>query len=177
MVPLALRDCIIDKVHASHLGIQGCLRRARDALFWPGMSKQIAKFISKCSICNSYKPDQQKEPLVCYEIPSRPWQSISADLFELHGFDYLVTTDRYSNFFEVDVLTSKTSKGVIDKLSPIWLDTGFQTELPQTMDHSLTAESSSSLLSSTSLNKLGPRRGTPSPTVRQRTVLKQQSKS
>lgn len=118
VVPLTLRDCIIDKVHASHLGIQGCLRRARDAFFWPDMSKQITEFISKCSICNSYKPDQQKEPLVCYEIPSRPWQSISADLFELHGFDYLVTTDRYSNFFEVDVLTSKTSKEVIDKLKP-----------------------------------------------------------
>ena len=55
---------------------------------------------------------------MCYEIPSRPWQSISADLFELHGLDYLVTTDRYSNFFEVDVPTSKTSKGAIDKLKP-----------------------------------------------------------
>ena len=41
VVPLSLPDCIIDKVHASHLGIQGCLRRARDAFFWPGMRKQV----------------------------------------------------------------------------------------------------------------------------------------
>ena len=98
VVPRGLRQCIIDKIHPSHLGIQGCLRRARDAFYWPGMSKQIPEFISRCSICNSYKPAQQKEPLVSHEIPTRPWQSISADLFELNGADYLVTTDRYSNF-------------------------------------------------------------------------------
>ena len=45
--------------------------------------------------------------------------------FELHGLDYLVTTDHYSNFFEVDVLTSKTSKGVIDKLKPHLARYGF----------------------------------------------------
>ena len=60
VVPRSLRQCIIDKIHASHLGIEGCLRRAREALYWPGMSKQIPEFISRCSICNSYKPAQQK---------------------------------------------------------------------------------------------------------------------
>ena len=55
---------------------------------------------------------------MCYEIPYRPWQSISADLFELHGLDYPVITDRYSNFFEVDMLMSNTSKRVIEKLKP-----------------------------------------------------------
>ena len=47
-------QCIIDKIHASHLGIQGCLLKAREAFYWPGMSKQIPEFISRCSICNSY---------------------------------------------------------------------------------------------------------------------------
>ena len=62
---------------------------------------------------------------MCYEIPSRPWQNIAADLFELHALDYLVTTDHYSNFFEVDVLTCKTSNGVIDKLKPHLARHGF----------------------------------------------------
>ena len=107
----------VDKVHVSHLGIQGCLRRPREAFYWPEIYKQITWFISRCSICNSYKPEQQKEPLVSYKIPTRPWQSISADRFELNGTDYLVSTDRYSNFFELYMLTSKTAKGVIEKLT------------------------------------------------------------
>ena len=85
VVPSSLRQCMMDKVHASHLGIQGCLRRAKEAFYWPGIYKQITEFISRCSICNSYKPEQQKEPLKCHEIPTRPWQSILADLFELNG--------------------------------------------------------------------------------------------
>jgi len=109
---------MMDKVHASHLGIQGCLRRAKEAFYWPGIYKQITQFISRCSICNSYKPEQQKEPLKCHEIPARPWQSISADLFELNGTQYLITTDRYCNFFELDILTSTTARAVINKLKP-----------------------------------------------------------
>jgi len=53
---------MMDKVHASHLGIQGSLTRAKEAFYWPGIYKQITEFIARCSICNSYKPEQQKEP-------------------------------------------------------------------------------------------------------------------
>jgi len=72
IVSSSLGQCMMDKVHASHLGIQGCLRRAKEAFYWPGIYKQITEFISRCSICNSYKPEQQKEPLKCHEIPTRP---------------------------------------------------------------------------------------------------------
>ena len=61
VVPSSLRQCMMNKVHASHLGIQGCLRRAKEAFYWPGIYKQITEFISKCSICNSHKPEQQKQ--------------------------------------------------------------------------------------------------------------------
>lgn len=69
--------------------------------------------MSRCSVYNSYKQTQQKEPLVCHKIPTRPWQNISSDLFKLNGIDYFVITDRYSNFFELAVLRSKTFKETI----------------------------------------------------------------
>ena len=78
VVPSNLRQSMMYKVHTSHLGIQGCLKRAKEAFYWPGIYKQITEFISRCSICNSFKPEQQKEPLKCNEIPERLWQSISA---------------------------------------------------------------------------------------------------
>ena len=118
VVPVGARQNVMSKLHASHLGVQGCLGRAREAFYWPGMNKDITEYIAKCSTCNTYKPDQQKEPLICHELPSRPWQSISVDLFDFRGQNYLVTTDRYSNFFEVDRLTRTTSLAVINKLKP-----------------------------------------------------------
>ena len=80
------------------------------------MNEQVAELMSKCNVCNSYKTEQQKEPLICHESPTRPWESIAADLFVFHGKDYLVTTDRYSNFFEVDRLYSKSSSEAITKM-------------------------------------------------------------
>ena len=54
--------------------------------------------------------------MIQHPVPARPWQFIAADLFEFQGKEYLVTTDYYSNFFEVDKLTSQTSREVIEKL-------------------------------------------------------------
>jgi hypothetical protein len=116
VIPAALHNTTINKLHASHLGIQGSLRRAREAFYWPKMNEQITDYMSRCEICNSYKTQQHKEPMICHETATRPWQSIAADLFDFHGKDYLVTTDRYSNFFEVDRLYSKSSKEVITRL-------------------------------------------------------------
>ena len=54
--------------------------------------------------------------MICHEIPSRPWEKIAVDLFELNGTEYMVTVDYYSSFFEVDRLTTKKAEEVIKKL-------------------------------------------------------------
>ena len=116
VIPAALRSTIMNKLHSNHLRLQGSLRRAREAFYWPHMNEQFAELLSKCEVCNSYKTEQQKEPLACHESPNRPWQSIAADLFVFHGKEYLVTTDRYSVFFEVNRLYSKSSSEDITKM-------------------------------------------------------------
>ena len=116
VIPFQMRAELKKKLHSSHLGIQACQRRAREAFYWPGMYKEIDEYISKCHVCNTYQQAQQKEPMIPHPVPSRPWQFIAADLFEFQGKEYLVTTDYYSNFFEVDKLGTQTSKEVIEKL-------------------------------------------------------------
>ena len=117
-IPFQMRADLRRKLHASHLGVQACQRRAREAFYWPGMYKEIEEYVSKCEVCNTYHQGQQREPLISHPVPSRPWQVLAVDLFELQGQDYLVTTDYYSNFFEVDKLVRKTLKEVIEKLKP-----------------------------------------------------------
>ena len=51
-----------------------------------------------------------------HEVPSRPWEQIGVDLFELNKKEFMVTVDYYSNFWEVDRLTSTTSAAIILKL-------------------------------------------------------------
>ena len=116
IIPYGLREEMKSKLHASHLGIQGCLRRAREAFYWPRMNTEVEEYISKCSICNTFPTEQQKEPLMSHPVPSRPWESIATDLFELNGRHYLAATDYFSNFCEVDRLYSTMSREVINKL-------------------------------------------------------------
>jgi IS30 family transposase len=51
-----------------------------------------------------------------HEVPQRPWQKIGVDLFTIHGKDYLITVDYFSNFWEVDYLENTSSQTVIRKL-------------------------------------------------------------
>jgi len=72
VVPTALRKEMLKQIHRSHIGIKGCLRRAREVLYWPLMNAEVKDFISKCTICQSHKPDQCHEDMQPYPVPPRP---------------------------------------------------------------------------------------------------------
>ncbi len=116
VIPTSMRSEMLSKLHKSHIGVQGCLRRAREALYWPNMNRDVEQFIYKCDICNKHPAAQGKEPLICHEIPTRPWEKVAADLFDFEGKDFLITVDYYSGFFEVDRLHSKSASKIIKKL-------------------------------------------------------------
>ncbi|XP_048583466.1 uncharacterized protein K02A2.6-like [Nematostella vectensis] len=118
VIPNSSRVEMLAKIHASHIGIQGCLRRAREVLYWPGINKEVEEYVAKCEICNSHLSEQGDEPIICHEIPNRPWEKVGIDLFELNGKDFVLTVDYYSGFFEVDRLEGKTAKEVMRKIKP-----------------------------------------------------------
>ena len=62
-----------------HIGVQGCLRRARDGVYWPGMTKELTEYILKSPTCNAYRQSQQKEPVITHAIPERPWEKVGSD--------------------------------------------------------------------------------------------------
>ncbi|XP_046573846.1 uncharacterized protein K02A2.6-like [Haliotis rubra] len=116
VVPVSIRPGIMERIHYSHLGIQGCIRRARESVYWPNMAADLTDFISKCDTCNTLQQDQRREPLVSHEIPSRPWEKLGCDLFEFDQKDFLITVDYYSDYFEVDRLHDKRAPEIIKKL-------------------------------------------------------------
>ncbi|XP_064597856.1 uncharacterized protein K02A2.6-like [Liolophura sinensis] len=116
VIPQSLRADMLHRIHSSHVGIEGCCRRARDCVYWPGMSAAVKDFIEKCDICRSYGSKQPKETLHPHVIPDRPWAKVGSDVFTFDGNDYLVTVDYYSNFWELDYLEKTTSSTIICKL-------------------------------------------------------------
>lgn len=85
IVPKALKPEMLRQIHKSHLGIVKCRQRAREVLFWPGMSLDIEQMITNCSVCAEYAKKQPSEPLKPIIPPSLPWKKIGTDLFECCG--------------------------------------------------------------------------------------------
>jgi len=120
VVPLSYRDAILYRLHSVHIGINSCIRRAREVCFWPGITADIKKRLSACSTCVLVQNELQKEPLMSHDSPSRPWEKVGVDLFSFHGQDYILVVDYLSNYFEVDRLQSKKMSDIIYVLKQQW---------------------------------------------------------
>ena len=73
VAPKALRQDMKNRVHAGHLGINSCLRRARDLVYWPGMSAEIRQHVDTYGTCATYANKQPHETSVIIGVPDRPW--------------------------------------------------------------------------------------------------------
>ena len=104
-------------------------RRARQSCYWPGMNSQIEKIISKCSECLKHKPSKTKEELKPRPVPTRPWQKIGSDLFELKRKNFIIITDYYSLWPEVYELKEAKSAQVIQVMKDTFARHGVPTEL------------------------------------------------
>ncbi|XP_053374213.1 uncharacterized protein K02A2.6-like [Mercenaria mercenaria] len=116
IIPRAMRKVMIERIHETHLGTVKCKAKARDALFWPSMTKDIEEKVSRCGICARYQSRNPKEPLIPHEIPDRPWSKIGIDIFERKGHSYLISVCYYSKWPEISKLENTTSQCVIGYL-------------------------------------------------------------
>ena len=113
IIPKAMRAELTARAHSSHQGIEACIRRAKDVVFWPSMSKDIQEAIAKCEVCAEFQTSNVKQPMQSHELPCRPWSRVSSDLFTLNSKDYIVLGDSYSDFIEVGELRGTTSSDII----------------------------------------------------------------
>ena len=107
---------MLKQIHESHLGINKCKQRARETLFWPGMSQQVQNMVEDCPTCNTHQNQQNKEPMKPSKIPGLPWSEVGSDIFDWKGDSYLFTVDYYSKFIEVDKLSDQSSNPTVDVL-------------------------------------------------------------
>ena len=64
IIPYSMREEMIERIHDGHLGINKCRERARQSMWWPGMSREIENKVSTCRHCLTKKPSQPNEPLL-----------------------------------------------------------------------------------------------------------------
>ena len=80
VIPTELRAEILEKIHAGHLGLNKSRERAKGAVWWPQITRDIKDMIGRCHFCIESRPTQVKEPMQTSELPARPYQKVGADL-------------------------------------------------------------------------------------------------
>ena len=113
VIPRGAREDILNRLHSSHIGVNGCIRRAREAVYFSGITAAIKQMVSRCDVCSRFKSEAQKEPLMSHPAPSAVWTKVATDIMTLNSQDYLVTVCYLSGYFEVDRLPSKKITDVI----------------------------------------------------------------
>ena len=119
IIPDKLRREMIERIHEGHQGIVKCRERAKAAIWWPGMSKELKEYVFSCPVCSRERRNHI-EPLITTPLPLLPWQKIGTDLFEFKGSHYLLVIDYFSRYIEVVEVRSMTSVHIIKHLKAIF---------------------------------------------------------
>ncbi|UYV64811.1 K02A2.6-like [Cordylochernes scorpioides] len=129
VIPKTQRNNMLNLLHQSHQGISAIQGLARESLFWPRMSIDIAEKVKNCEICQKYQKSKIRQPLKPFPVPDYPWQTVSLDIFYIQKKPHLLVVDRYSGYPEVFALDPPTAINVKNKLRETFARFG----IPETM--------------------------------------------
>lgn len=109
-VPQSLQISIMDQIHNSltesaHGGYHKCYNRLAATHYWPGMSRDLKRWVSTCDICQKTKP-RRHGPVGLLQpipIPTRPFEVVSMDFIpelpNASGYDnILVIVDKLTKY-------------------------------------------------------------------------------
>ena len=128
IIPSPLRKEMLKKIHSSHQGITKCRERARQSVWWPGLSTQLNELVQECSECLRTQR-QRPQPLKPTPLPQLPWQKVATDLFEWKQGTYLLVVDYFSRYIEIARLNRTTTSEVVTHLKSIFARHG----IPETL--------------------------------------------
>ena len=113
VIPKLMRRMILNIIHEGHLGIEMSKRRAREAVFWPGMNSDIEQIVRNCKACQKHRNLNKKEPMIPHERPASPFLKLGADFFEIDGETYLLIVDYTSGYIDEKKVRSPNAKETI----------------------------------------------------------------
>ena len=98
--------------------------RARETVYWPGISDDIRYTYDQCHICAEFARTQQRETLQFIDTLQIAWEQLGLDIFTLRNTQYPLVIDYFSQFPVVKQLQSLHSLSVIKHLKDIFTKIG-----------------------------------------------------
>lgn len=119
VVPSSLRRKALLLAHKGHASAASMKRILRRSVWWPGIDNDAEQFYKMCRTCLLVSASPNPEPLAMRELPSRPWQIVQVDYFEVGRVDLLVLKCTYSRYMWVIEMKKKDSEATNSALNEI----------------------------------------------------------
>ena len=124
IIPSSSRTEVLREIHQGHQGETKCMLRAKSAVYWPGIYKDIQNVVGNCGACREVENAQTKCPMIVTEIPAQPWHTVGVDLFQQKSKWYILVTDVYSKAPFVRPLANTGAYASIRALKEIFSENG-----------------------------------------------------
>ena len=123
LIPSTLRWKVLEQIHDGYQGVEKCMLKARESMFWPEISDDIWETVEKCGICQSTSRAAKPVGIVS-EVPSHVWHTFGTDLFYWNKMDYLVVGDYFSKYLIMRKISNTSTHVVIKELGMVFTEFG-----------------------------------------------------
>ena len=147
---------MIQLLHTGHLGLEKCLNRAKQFIYWPGLYDKLKDLITNCTTClkfSAQKPTSNKQH-AGHEIPIHPWSKLTSDIFHFEGDSYLLIVGYTSCFPIIRKLNSITGKAIAHHMQSIFSEYRWPNTLVTDNGPCYTSKEFHTLMQSMSVNHL-----------------------
>ena len=104
LIPSMLQRKALQQIHKGHQGVEKCMLKAQESVFWPRISDNICKAVERCDTCQVCS--RAAKPLGnTSEVPPHPWHTLGTNLFYWNKINFFMTSDYFTKF--IIVQTSK----------------------------------------------------------------------
>ena len=99
-IPLGMRKQVMKALHVSHQGQVRTLRRARQTVYWQTSRRTFVQWGSSAGVARVHAQNARLLSLtnLVESHPSRPFESVAANLSCVEGKDFLVIVDKCSGW-------------------------------------------------------------------------------
>lgn len=107
---------------SNHRGVQETEKQIKRNYYWPNMTTVVTEVINNCSTCqiNKYERRPNKQELQVTPVPTKPFEIVHMDTFQIKGQKFLTIIDTFSKYAQAYPLESVTGISVINSLT-IWM--------------------------------------------------------
>ena len=120
-----LQARVLNELHCGRQAISRMKSLARGYFWWPKLDSDIETLAKGCHTRLSVKNNPAAAPLHPWKWATRRFERVHLDFAEKDGKNYLVLTDAYSKWLDVNIMPNVASKCLIEVLRPIITAHGF----------------------------------------------------